>query len=92
MVEAIGGPLTSRAEDRRERAAERAKLWQWAREHPTVLAEPALLTWLDRVRAGGLVAGDTSATRTLLEQAFEVLTALTRGRRTAPGAGRPPHR
>ncbi|MEV4544723.1 TIGR02679 family protein [Micromonospora echinaurantiaca] len=82
VVEAIGGPLTSRAEDRRERAAERAKLWQWAREHPTVLAEPALLTWLDRVRAGGLVAGDTSATRTLLEQAFEVLTAL-------PAAGEP---
>jgi uncharacterized protein (TIGR02679 family) len=76
VVEAIGGPLTSRVEQRRQRAAERAALWQWAREHPTVLAEPALLAWLDRVRVGGLVAGDTSATRTLLEQAFEVLAAL----------------
>ncbi|WP_197698205.1 TIGR02679 family protein [Micromonospora viridifaciens] len=76
VVEAIGGPLASRVEDRRHRAAERAELWQWARRHPIVAAEPALLTWLDRVRAGGLVAGDTSATRALLEQAFEILEAL----------------
>jgi uncharacterized protein (TIGR02679 family) len=82
VVEAIGGPLTSRVEQRRQHAAERAALWQWAREHPAVLAEPALLAWLDRLRVGGLVAGDTSATRTLLEQAFEVLTAL-------PVAGEP---
>lgn len=76
LVEAIGGPLSSRAEDRQQRAAERADLWQWARRHPLVAAEPALLTWLDRVRAGGLVAGDASATRALLEQAFEILEAL----------------
>lgn len=82
VVEAIGGPIISLVSDRRQRAAERAELWQWAREHPAVAAEPALLTWLERVRAGGLVAGDTSATHTLLEQAFEVLAAL-------PAAGEP---
>ena len=82
VVEAIGGPLTNRAQDRRHRAAERAELWQWARQHQSVAAEPALLTWLDRVRAGGLVAGDTATTRNLLAQAFDVLTAL-------PAAGEP---
>ncbi|MFI2651066.1 TIGR02679 family protein, partial [Micromonospora fulviviridis] len=82
VVEAIGGPITSRAGQRRQRAAERAELWRWAREHPAVTAEPALLTWLDRARTGGLAAGEVSTTRTLLKQAFEVLAAL-------PAAGEP---
>lgn len=82
VVEAIGGPLTDRAGARRQRATERAELWRWAGEHPTVVAEPALLTWLDRVRAGGLAAGDLAGNRRLLEQAFAVLAAL-------PAAGEP---
>ncbi|MGW5666567.1 TIGR02679 family protein [Micromonospora sp. NPDC003776] len=82
LVEAIGGPITSRASERRQRAAEREDLWQWAQQHPTVAAEPALITWLQRIRAGGLPAGDTSATRRLLEQAFDILAAL-------PAAGEP---
>ncbi|MCW3840413.1 TIGR02679 family protein [Micromonospora yasonensis] len=82
VVEAIGGLITNRARERRQRATERADLWQWAREHPAVVAEPALLTWLDRTRAGGLAAGDTSTTRHLLEQAFAILAAL-------PAAGEP---
>lgn len=82
VVEAIGGPITSRAEERRQRATARADLWHWAREHPTVAAEPALLTWLERIRASGLAAGDTSAARLLLERAFEILAAL-------PAAGEP---
>ncbi|SCG55412.1 TIGR02679 family protein [Micromonospora halophytica] len=82
VVEAITGPLTDRAAQRRDRATERAELWQWATAHPVVVAEPALLTWLDRVRAAGLVDGDPGATRGLLEQAFQVLAAL-------PAAGEP---
>ncbi|MCW3820108.1 TIGR02679 family protein [Micromonospora sp. DR5-3] len=82
VVEAIGGPITSRAGQRRQRATERADLWQWARQHPVVVAEPALLTWLDRVRTSGLAAGDVSAARLLLGQAFEILAAL-------PAAGEP---
>ncbi|MEV6693889.1 TIGR02679 family protein [Micromonospora sp. NPDC051196] len=76
VVAAIGGPLNNRAQERHHRAAERAELWRWARQHPTVTAEPALTTWLDRVRAGGLVADDTVATRNLLGRAFDVLRAL----------------
>ncbi|MFG2054207.1 TIGR02679 family protein [Micromonospora sp. NPDC048930] len=82
VVEAIGGPITSRAQERHRRATARADLWQWAREHPTVAAEPALLTWLDRIRSSGLAAGDTSAARLLLQQALKILAAL-------PAAGEP---
>ncbi|WP_233580501.1 TIGR02679 family protein [Streptomyces triticirhizae] len=75
-VSALLGPLDDRAETRRRREAERAELWAWLDDHPTVRAQPALAAWAASCRAGGLVDGSPTATRSLLTDALSVLDAL----------------
>ncbi|KAB8167887.1 TIGR02679 family protein [Streptomyces sp. 3MP-14] len=75
-VHALLGPLDDRAETRRRREAERAELWAWLDDHPTVRAQPALAAWAASCRAAGLVDGSPTRTRSLLTDALTVLDAL----------------
>lgn len=76
VVTALTGPLADRAAERRAARAERDALWSWLAEHPVVRAEPALDTWVAKVRRNGVVAGSVATTRELLERALSVLEAL----------------
>lgn len=76
VAAAVIGPITDRAADRARSVEERAALWAWLGEHPVVARQPALLGWVDQVRADGVPRGDTEALRHRLGQALEVLAAL----------------
>lgn len=82
VVEGLGGPLRDRAAERDADRAEREALWRWLAAHPQVAAEPALLGWVDAMRASGLLGGSVPRTRALLASALEVLGSL-------PADGRP---
>ncbi|MGW1927171.1 TIGR02679 family protein [Streptomyces massasporeus] len=76
VVTALVGPLGDRAGERRRQDGERAELWHWLAGHDTVRAQPALADWAASCRAAGLTGGSAEHTRTLLEDALEVLAAL----------------
>ncbi|WP_217224594.1 TIGR02679 family protein [Streptomyces anulatus] len=81
----IIGPLHDRAGDRHRRNNERAALWEWLDNHPTIHAQPALLAWTAHCRTTGLIDNSTTRTRDLLTSALTVLSAL-------PASGEPlPH-
>ncbi|MBT1105650.1 TIGR02679 family protein [Streptomyces sp. Tu10] len=81
----IIGPLHDRAGDRHRRNNERAALWEWLDNHPTIHAQPALLAWTAHCRTTGLIDNSTTRTRALLTSALTVLSAL-------PASGEPlPH-
>jgi uncharacterized protein (TIGR02679 family) len=80
-LERLGGPLRDRAGEQRQERLRRAALWAEAAAHPAVAARPALLDWLDDLRSSGLLrrlAAGGGEERRLLEQAFAVLSALSR--------------
>lgn len=76
VVATVIGPITDRAAERARSAEERAELWKWLGEHPVVTDQPALLAWVEQVRAEGVPRGDTEALRCRLGQALEVLSVL----------------
>jgi uncharacterized protein (TIGR02679 family) len=82
VVTRLIGPLDDRAGRRAAAAEERAGLWAWLSRHPVVLAQPALLDWVEFVRRTGLFGGSAARTRTVLEQVLRVLAEL-------PAAGVP---
>ncbi|MGW0316083.1 TIGR02679 family protein [Streptomyces flavidovirens] len=76
VITHIIGPLHDRAAERQRRADDRAALWDWLENHPTVRAQPALLTWTAHCRSTGLIDNSITRTRDLLTSALTVLSAL----------------
>ncbi|WP_075744108.1 TIGR02679 family protein [Actinoalloteichus sp. GBA129-24] len=84
VVTELVGPVGDKAGDRQRAASERAEVWTWLKDHPTVVAQPALADWAATVRRSGLIAGSTDRTREILAQVLRVLAELP-----APGVPRP---
>jgi uncharacterized protein (TIGR02679 family) len=82
VVTRLVGPLDDRAGRRAAAVAERRELWAWLSHHAVVVAQPALLGWVEFVRKAGLVGGSVARTRAVLDQALRVLAEL-------PAAGVP---
>lgn len=80
VVVQLVGPIDDRAARRAASAADRGALWTWLTEHRVVRAQPALLAWVDSVRAAG--TGDLVRARTDLDRGLAVLDRL-------PADGRP---
>jgi uncharacterized protein (TIGR02679 family) len=82
VVTVLIGPLGDRAGDRQSAAAGREELWAWLSGHLVVTAQPALASWADGVRRGGLTDGSLPRTREQLGRVLRVLGEL-------PAAGIP---
>lgn len=76
VVEALGGPLVNRREQRLAARQQREQLWHWLSSQPIVEAEPALHAWVDWVQGRGLARGSAARTRRELERTLAVLEAL----------------
>ncbi|MEV0649465.1 TIGR02679 family protein [Phytomonospora sp. NPDC050363] len=75
IVTELVGPLRDEAAERARRRLERDALWEWLTDHPQIVGQPALRTWAEAIRAGG-VLGSMAETRTVLKQVLAVLSAL----------------
>ena len=84
LVERLRGPLRDRPAERRAAAAQRAALWAELEHHPLVSALPALRSWVDGVRRGGLIGGSVANTREHLRAALAVLAELPAGGEPLP--------
>lgn len=82
VVEILTGPLGNRMAERDAEREERDALWAWLARHPVVRAEPALDSWVEKVKRAGVIDGSVTKTRELLERALAVVDAL-------PGNGVP---
>lgn len=76
VVAALIGPVADRAADRARSAGERERLWSWLGAHPVVSDQPALLRWVEHVRADGVPSSGPGALHRRLEQALAVVAAL----------------
>jgi uncharacterized protein (TIGR02679 family) len=82
LLERLSGPLADRPAERAAIAARRGRLWAELEAHPLVVALPALRSWVDGLRRGGLIGGSVPACREHLRAALAVLAEL-------PAAGEP---
>lgn len=76
VVAALIGPVADRAADRARAASERELLWSWLGTHPVVTGQPALLRWVEHVRADGVPSSGPGVLHRRLEQALAVVAAL----------------
>jgi uncharacterized protein (TIGR02679 family) len=79
LTERLHGPLRDRPAERAMAAAERAELWAHLEGHPLVDALPALHSWVNGMRRGGLIGGSIPATRQHCQAALAVLAELPAG-------------
>ncbi|MFI6576387.1 TIGR02679 domain-containing protein [Nocardiopsis sp. NPDC050513] len=76
VVEAVVGPIDDRAGARVLAADDRERLWSWLAGHAVIADQPALLRWVDQLRADGVPRAGTAALRRRLEHALDILAAL----------------
>ena len=77
----LGGPLRDRLAEKESRRRTRRKMWEGVEAHPLVAEHQPLQSWLDELRASGLLrrlAGSPEEEKGLLDRALKVLAALPR--------------
>jgi len=83
VLEALGGPLRDRSAERVATRAAVERMWEQAASHPTVRDRPALLRWLEHLRARGLLGraarsagAEALSEHELLDAALRVVARL----------------
>ncbi|WP_235005990.1 TIGR02679 family protein [Nocardiopsis sp. JB363] len=76
VASAAVGPIGNRAAERERHARERTGLWSWLSAHPVVVRQPALVEWVDRLRADGVPREGAARLRERCERALAVLEVL----------------